>query len=421
MSYILGSAKKDNWFIIGSFLAGFLLAGIYFLLINGLGCDVFLTTLIVLILYSVIFDVNHYFPTYYRVFLDKSYFQKNRNWIIPSLIFITIVPLIVYYFFNQSEYFEYQCYLFFLFFRRYVLILGFYHLVKQNWGFMAIYKKSANETSSKFNWDQLTLLSGSFALFVLANYVSPLWFPDSEKFLMSPLPEMISFIKEYVTSLAYCCFGFAAIFGLIAFLSKRFQYQLPARNMALYTFACGVLMLFFVRYDAFSVLWNLFLILFAVFVFSLIQSVLIQRKQETPNFRKWAVLITTLLLYAGILFLPVSDKTIVVMAITLPHNIQYLAFVPLFSRKQYEKSSNNHGIAKKWSEKIIWLFVFGIVFASVFELGRIGSNFWLKGPELFLLQNTIGMFFLCLILHHYYLDAVIWKFGKDESLEKTIN
>jgi hypothetical protein len=40
--------------------------------------------------------------------------------------------------------------------------------------------------------------------------------------------------------------------------------------------------------------------------------------------KKRAVFTVSLVLYHGILFLPIENKFVLVMAITIPHNIQYL-------------------------------------------------------------------------------------------------
>lgn len=419
MKSILGSERKDWAYIILPFISGFLMLGIYLFLINILKLAAFPSILILIIIYSVLFDVNHYFSTYYRVFLDKSYYRENKTWIIPSLTFITVIPMLAFWAVS-SDYFWKDSFLFFTFFRRFVLVLGFYHLVKQNWGFMAIYKRNAGEKITKINWDQLSLLSGSFIPLVLINMIDPLWFPDSEKYLFAPEANDLQYILNYWDKLAYLCLFFAMFFGLITIFSKRFQYKLPARNMAFYCLGAGILILSILKYSAKDVLTVILGLLTAIFTISLIQSVRCQLKEKSFNFPKWAVFATTLILYFGILLYPVEgDKSIMVVAITLPHNIQYLAFVPFFSKKQYTSSQKNHGIAKRWSERVIMLFITGIIFSVVFELGRIGTVYILP-EEYFSLKNTIAVFFVALILHHYYLDAVIWKFGKDKELSKGI-
>src|SRR5690554_6086077 len=151
MKAILATEKKDWTYIILAPVFGFIILGIYLLLLHvfkiplsgsSLGYIIFFVT------YSVVFDINHYFSTYYRVFLDKSYYKENKKWVIPGLLFIAIVPLLAFWWIS-AESVNTKGYYFFVFFRKFVLTLGFYHLVQQNWGFMAMYKSQAKERRSE--------------------------------------------------------------------------------------------------------------------------------------------------------------------------------------------------------------------------------------------------------------------------------
>lgn len=100
MNTILGAQKKDWIYIILAPVFGFVILGLYLFLLHFLEIPNSSTTLayiIFFIAYSVLFDINHYFSTYYRVFLDKSYYQENKNWMIPALFFITIIPLMAFW------------------------------------------------------------------------------------------------------------------------------------------------------------------------------------------------------------------------------------------------------------------------------------------------------------------------------------
>lgn len=420
MKTILGSEKKDWNYLILSTFSGFILLGIYFVLLDVLKLSTFPTYVILIVIYSVLFDVNHYFSTYFRVFLDKSYFKENRKWILIGLLFVTVVPLIIYWWTTDGS-FTRRGYFFFVFFRRFVLTLGFYHLVKQNWGFMAMYKSKANEVKTKINWDKLTLISGSFVPFTLLNIIGDkgyMWFPSSEKYIFDAAyitPDVIIWWNDIATT----CFILFLILGGIALCAKKFQFSLPARNVSIFCLFVGLLIKLFMKWDVSLILTSIFCIIAGVFIVSLIQSIRFQIKQKSINKQKWAVLISTLILYFGIILFPVQgDKFIIVAAITLPHNIQYLAFVPIFSRKQYKQDKKDHGLAKKLSTHVVSLFVLGMFFSIIFEFGRTGTQFILStnfnGLKIF-----FSIFFIVLILHHYYLDAVIWKFSKDKEINKV--
>ncbi|WP_417264836.1 hypothetical protein [Brumimicrobium sp.] len=421
MNTILGAQKKDWIYIILAPVFGFVILGLYLFLLHFLEIPNSSTTLayiIFFIAYSVLFDINHYFSTYYRVFLDKSYYQENKNWMIPALLFITIIPLMAFWWISH-EAFSSKGYYFFVFFRKFVLILGFYHLVQQNWGFMALYKKQANERKTKINWDKLSVLSGSFIPLILLNSIDPIWFTGSEVYIFDPIPERKAAVIEWWHQIAYLNFVFAFILGSIALLFKRFQYQIPAKNMALFCLFTGLLIFSILKWNAELVLTTLLVIVSLIFVVSIIQAIRFQISEKSMNWKKWGVLITTLILYFGVILFPIEgDKFIIVAAITLPHNIQYLAFVPSFSKKQFSQGKKDHGLAKKLSQKIVLLFLLGVGFSLVFEFGRTGVNHIL--PESMNATKVfVSVFFIVLILHHYYLDAVIWKFSKDKDLENT--
>lgn len=168
---------------------------------------------------------------------------------------------------------------------------------------------------------------------------------------------------------------------------------------------------------------NVFYFSVALFVFSLGMAIYQQVKSGYSATKKWAVFTASLVLYHGILFLPIENKFVLVMAITIPHNIQYLQFVQFFNRKQYAHSTKNHGLAKRMSEKMMLFFGVSFVYAIVFELGRTGVKYLpieASNDTIFLIRNAIILIFISLVLHHYYLDAVIWRVRKDTDVEKHI-
>lgn len=425
MKTILGSAKKDRNYITLSFLSGFALILLYLIMVEVIKLNPFPSVLILILIYSVLFDVNHYFSTLYKVFLDKKYYRENRNWMLPGLSIVTIGSMAAF-FAITTENFSYDSYLFFLFFRRFVLILGLYHLVKQNWGFMAIYKGMAGERRTKINWNQLALLSGSFMPLIVLTLYSPIWF-ENDVYLYTPRPSQEAYVINFAEKIVYLNFICAIIFGAIALTVKKFQYSLPAKNMAFYCLGIGLLTHAFITYPYKSVLYVLLVAFALIFIVSFIQSILLQRKEADINRRKWEVFATSLILYWGVIFFPIyydidGQYGIIVAAITLPHNIQYLAFVPAFSRNLYRESKADHGIAKFLAKRVVMLFFIGVLFSMVFELGRNGSMYLLPEDSSWTpTKMGISVFFLSIVLHHYYLDAVIWKFGRDKELQKGLD
>lgn len=423
MESILRNPKQDWAYIILSTLSGFLILGFYFLLKNGFGLDTQTSFIITLLLFTLLFDVRHFFSTYSRTFLDKHYFRENKSWLLGSTAAIFILPLVVYFILIQGEVTAYNSYIVFVFGRRITLILGFYHLVKQNWGFMAIYKKKFREPEDGSDrWEKMLLLSGSFLPLVYISKRDLTWFLD-EGPVFTPNANDMMYIVEFWGKLASGCLVLAMLFLLAGFVLKtRVQYRFVSRNLGFYFLGLFILTRLILGKGSDAVLGALIVALGIVFAVSLLMSVRKAIAYRRFNTGKWAVLISSLVLYNGVLLLPldIENKMLLVIAITIPHNIQYLTFVNFFSARQYESSDKDHGLARILSQKIILFAGVSLLFALVFELGRLGTGFF-AAPDSWLLKNTVAIIFLSFVLHHYYLDAVIWRVRKDQNLSKTLD
>lgn len=419
MRSILGTQTKDNFYIVFPTIAGFLFLGLYLFLLDYLQLGYWPTGLILILLFAVFFDVNHFFGSYLRVCIDKHYYQANKHWFVPSFVFIVVGCIAIYWLFSQSDH-NYKGQLFLVFFRRFFLVLGFYHLIKQNWGFMAIYKRYANETKVRINWELIALVSGGFIALTLFSIQTPLWFPYSERELFYPQPSQKAFILNFWHELVYWSVAAAFLFAVIFLSSKRPQIAEPAKSLVYYCLLVAAIISSMLHFGVNETLVAALFFLVVVFTVSITQAVRYQLTQKMLNTRKWLLFVSTLALYFGVLLYPMEgDAFIKVAAITLPHNIQYIAFVPYFSRKQYEKSQHNHGLAKVIVSKFWSFLLVGLCFAVVFEMGRTGSSYWLP-RDWHLAHNLIAMFFISLVLHHYYLDAVIWKFNSSKELKKNL-
>lgn len=422
MESILRTTRQDWAYIILSTLSGFLIIGFYFLLKNGLELEPETSLLITLLLFTLLFDVRHFFSTYSRTFLDKHYFRENKSWLLGSTAAIFLIPLAVYFILIQGEVMDYNSYLVFVFGRRITLILGFYHLVKQNWGFMAIYKKKFNEPEDGSDrWDKLLLLSGSFLPLAYISKTDLVWFQD-EASVFTPNANDLMYIVEFWGKLAGSCLILSLLFLLAGFALKlRAQYKFVSRNLGFYFLGLFILIKLILNNGSDAVLNAILIALLAVFGISLAMSVQKALKFGKFNTGKWAVLISSLVLYNGILLLPleIENKTILVIGITIPHNIQYLTFVKFFSSKQYANSDKDHGLAGILSRKIIVFAGASLLFALLFELGRVGTGYF-AATDSWLLKNTVAIIFLSFVLHHYYLDAVIWRVRKDQGLSKNL-
>jgi hypothetical protein len=422
MGTILANERKDWIFIILSSISGFLLVSFYLLIGKLFPNQPEIALLITFLIYAIFFDVRHLFSTYSRTYLDKTYFNENKRWLNLSFAFIILIPLLALLLISRGDYFSYNTGIVFTFLLRITTILGFYHLIKQNWGFMAIYKKKMNEPQDNSDkWEKMMLLSGSFIPFVIAAIIYPVWFPSEQTFIF-PEPHLKEYIAEMWNKIALSSLFFSIFLLLVGYAFNSLpQYKYVSRNLGLFFFATFVLMKSLLHWETDT----LFVILFVIILLFLVATIMSIRKaieQKLFNKKKWAVLISSLVLYGGILLLPIENKSVVVMAITIPHNIQYLTFVNFFNSKFYSTSKKEHGLAKRMAQKVSYFIVVSFLYSVLYESFRTGTKYISFGtPEVkYIVGNVIAVFFLSMSLHHYYLDAVIWRVRKDKEIRDTV-
>ena len=322
MENILKNAKQDWMFIILSTVSGFLMIGFYFVLANLVKLDEFTAFLVTLILFSLLFDVRHFFPTYTRTFLDKAYFKENKSWLLGSTAAIFLIPLISYLILIQGEAMAYNGQIVLSFARRVTLTLGFYHLIKQNWGFIAIYKKKFNEPEDGSDrWEKLLLLSGSFIPFVYLAKTKIIWFLD-ETSAFSPNANELNYVLEFWGKISAFMLVLGLFFLVIGFaINARPQYKYVSRNLGYYFVGIFILIKLILANGSDKVLYILLVVLTIIFVVSLILTVLKAIQFGKLNVRKWAMFISALVLYWGVLSLPLDNKMLIIIGITIPHNI----------------------------------------------------------------------------------------------------
>jgi hypothetical protein len=422
MLSILENTKKDWTYLILSSISGFLLVGFYFLL-KMLTSDL-IALISTLFVFSVFFDVRHLFITYTRTLFDKVFMAHNRRWFVLSWSFIMLLPLIFFFGLSWGEYMVYRSSIVLSFCGRMVFVLGFYHLVKQNWGFMAIYKSKYKENDPKTDrYDKLLLLSGSFLPFIWIAWKQPIWF-SGEQLAFAPKPEELDFVMSVWQNISFGSFITAALFLAIGYVLNVIpQYKYVSRNIG-WLFLTGFLLIrLILHYGAemvFPVLFGLAIILFFIGLVNTIRNAF---KSKEFNTGKWGVLISSLVLYSGILLLPIEEKLVVVMAVTIPHNIQYLVFVSQFNRKTYLNSAKDHGFAATLTKRLGLFIALSIIYALFFEGIRTSVRFlpfFAQTESLYMIRNGIVVLFFGMVLHHYYLDAVIWRVRKDKDLSKNL-
>jgi len=423
MEYILGSKTKDLFYIIFSSLAGFLIVGIYWFQVHLLDISESMASMVTFIVFAILFDVRHFFPTYSRTLFDKAFLKDNSRWFFTSWIFILLVPVLVVFVLSLGDYKAFDSFVLFSILLRFTYVVGFYHLIKQNWGFMAIYKKKYGEDGKSDRWEKMLLLSGSFLPFIYISMRDHVWFSGGN-YAFSPQSNEVEYILTMWDELSLAMLGLGLFLLAVGYIFKsKPQYKYVSRNLGF--MLCGLFVIYhLIKANGADQIMTLLLVITGlVFIIALVQTIRFNKKYGFKNKEKWMVLISSLVLYSGIILLPIENKFVIVMGITLPHNIQYLAFTKVFNQQYYSNSPKKHGFAQILVEKAGLFFILSIVYALLFESMRTGVKLIpidQSSESLQFARNLFNVFFLGMVMHHYYLDAVIWRVRKDKELSSNL-
>jgi hypothetical protein len=336
-------------------------------------------------LWAILIDAPHVFGTFSRTYFDRTERATRSRLLWGSLLFFAIGPLMVLAGAGLVFFFV-------------AALWAYYHLVKQHYGFMVLYKKKNGDLAPIDNaLDRLLLLFAfnyPFVAFIARD------------------PEAISRVPAALRP---------AVNGLA------------------------------------SLLLAATIILAIVWVGRQIQRAIVG---EALNVPKYLLLAAAIPMHWIVLLTPMPHKPIAIVAIlTIYHNLQYHRLI-WFHNKKYnaghkrdsaaanrsvpstlvDGSSRNateeleqsnprqkYGAAALISRRLVYYIAFGIIFGVIYQGPRqILGYFSLKnataGPTEQSLPLQLGISFLWgYALIHYYLDSKIWRVRRDPSVGKALN
>jgi hypothetical protein len=360
------SARDDLIWLIGSVASSYLLLVLY---VKGI-----IPLVPMVALWAILIDAPHVFGTFSRTYFDRTE-RRNRNRLLwGSLVFFAIGPLLV--FAGAGLIF------FFL-----AALWAYYHLVKQHYGFMVLYKKKNNDLAPIDNaLDRLLLL---FAF----NY------------------PFVAFIARDPEALA----------------------RVPAKLQS------GVNALA-------TILLAGTLILAAAWICRQMQRLITNEPLDVP---KYLLLAAAIPMHWIVLLTPMPHKPIAIVAIlTIYHNLQYHRLI-WFHNKKYKAGSadvagspadvflsdgvlvlsarTKYGAAELISRRLLYYIAFGILFGLIYQgprqiLGYISlkSGDGVAGAQSLAIQLGISFLWGYAFIH-YYLDSKIWRIRRDPSVGKALN
>ena len=137
LRWIIGARDDVIWFI-GSVVSSYALFALY---ISGI-----LPLIPMVALWAILIDAPHVFGTFSRTYFDRTERQNRSRLLWGSLLFFAVGPLMVLAGLGLIFFFL-------------AALWAYYHLVKQHYGFMVLYKKKNNDLAPVDNaLDRLLLL-----------------------------------------------------------------------------------------------------------------------------------------------------------------------------------------------------------------------------------------------------------------------
>src|SRR5262245_38596840 len=132
------SAREDLVWFIGSVVSSYLLLGLY---VTGV-----LPLIPMVAGWAILIDAPHVFGTFSRTYFDKSEWKTRKRLMLGSLLFFIIGPTMVLLGAGFTFFFI-------------AALWAYYHLVKQHYGFMVLYKKKNHDLAPVDNaLDRLLLM-----------------------------------------------------------------------------------------------------------------------------------------------------------------------------------------------------------------------------------------------------------------------
>jgi hypothetical protein len=136
---------------------------------------------------------------------------------------------------------------------------------------------------------------------------------------------------------------------------------------------------------------------------------------------KYLLLVAAVPMHWVVLLTPMPHKPIAIVAmLTVYHNLQYHRLVWFHNRKYTRDDScrDRHGAAAFISRRLFHYIIFGVIFGVWYQVPRQYVNH-AAAPEAFITQMASG-FLWGYALVHYYLDSKIWRVRRDPSVGKAL-
>lgn len=348
------SAREDLVWFIGSVASSYLLLVLY---VTGV-----LPLIPMVAGWAILIDAPHVFGTFSRTYFDKSEWKTRRRLMLGSLLFFVIGPVMVLIGAGFTFFFI-------------AALWAYYHLVKQHYGFMVLYKKKNDDLAPIDNaLDRLLLLFAFNYPFVA--------FIANDPTAMARVPPIL---RSGVNAVALLLLIGTVVLG-VAWLIRQ------------------------------------------------VQRLVLRQPLNVP---KYLLLAAAIPMHWVALLTPMPAKPIALVAIlTIYHNLQYHRLIWFHNQKYGTRASRapnagetpayrTYGPAAFISRRLIIYIALGIIFGIIYQgprqyLGYLNLHTG-DSPAALSLPIQLGIAFLWgYAFIHYYLDSKIWRVRRDPSVGKAL-
>lgn len=333
------SARDDLVWFIGSVVSSYALFALY------VGGIVPLVPMVAA--WAILVDAPHVFGTFSRTYFDREERQARSRLLWGSLAFFAVGPLMVLAGLGLIFFFL-------------AALWAYYHLVKQHYGFMVLYKKK--------NADLAPTDNALDRLFILLALTYP----------------FVAFVARDPEALA----------------------RVPARLKSGISYLETTLLAATV---AVALVW----------VLRQIQRAVQRQPLDVP---KYLLLAACVPMHWIVLLTPMPHKPIAIVAIlTVYHNLQYHRLIWFHNRKYAsggDEARTRHGAAELISRRVVYYLAFGVLFGLWYQLPRQYVSHTSGGAAQ--LTQLVAAFFWGYAFIHYYLDSKIWRVRRDPSVGKAL-
>jgi hypothetical protein len=348
------SARADLIWFIGSVTASYALLILY---VTGV-----LPLIPMVAGWAILIDAPHVFGTFSRTYFDKSEWKTRRRLLLGSLVFFVVGPALVLLGAGFTFFFV-------------AALWAYYHLVKQHYGFMVLYKKKNNDLAKIDNALDRLLLMFAFNYPFVA-------FIANDPTAMARVPPVL---RGGVNAVA-----FILLIGTIVMAAGWLARQVQR---------------------------------------------LIQR--QPLNAPKYLLLAAAIPMHWVALMTPMPAKPIALVAIlTIYHNLQYQRLIWFHNQKYMrcaavpaasapEARVPSYGPAAFISRRLIYYLAFGILFGIIYQgprqyLGYLNLHTG-DSPAALTKPIQLGIAFLWgYAFIHYYLDSKIWRVRRDPAVGQAL-